>query len=333
MPESSLAPVLQVDESGSSTVSTPQTSPNERNQNRQPRHRHDTFPSVQLDSSIKQKLLSRRWNIPLFDGGNECKVKMCNVTTMCQDKDFYSAHKACNAKTTTGVNKLGFTNVLNTDVDRFVTKPDRKIPRHTGQKLTLDKSSTTEDLLLVTYSECINFLKGCFPDVSDSNLKDILDHCDGDTQWAMDLLLESYEGFECDLVDDTFPETELSAVPCLVSLAYSKLGRTTTDIGIIERVVDMCRERSNFIKDFLNSKKTTKSKSNKSKGRKSKTPEPTKTSQTKVPSTKVCAEDIVIQLDYITAQQLSGLFGEVSKTDGELIELIKYIMVKHDLSQ
>ncbi|XP_064636419.1 uncharacterized protein LOC135493227 [Lineus longissimus] len=66
----------------------------------------------------------------------------------------------------------------------------------------LDKScNTDEESIPLSVEADLKFLKSCFPTVSEGDLKDILDHCGKDVEWAVNLLLDS--GYEYNLPKTT----------------------------------------------------------------------------------------------------------------------------------
>ena len=271
------------------------------------RQRHDTFPSVQLDEETKEKLLKSSWNIPLFEPFH---LKLATLATLAQDGDFHYVQRVVEADCDSIVRELGFIKVLNTDGERFKPKtvPASK-PRHTGAVLLLDKGCTTNDLLATTLAEGIEFLQGCFPDVSEEELAELLQHCDEDVQWAMDLLLEST--FQGELL--TFPAIDKSYdvldVPSLISKCHMCLysSGNTMDQSIAERLADNSVARVKFIQEFHN--RRTSDTAVVSSGE-------AESLDSKPVGDSVCPDDIVIKLDSHVVQQLTQMFGQPANNPG-----------------
>ncbi|XP_060570620.1 uncharacterized protein LOC132728916 [Ruditapes philippinarum] len=55
---------------------------------------------------------------------------------------------------------------------------------------TLEKSTSTEDLLTMTDSESVEFLHTCFPTVPKAELECVLENCANNCEWAINLLLD-----------------------------------------------------------------------------------------------------------------------------------------------
>lgn len=54
----------------------------------------------------------------------------------------------------------------------------------------LEKSTSTHDLVPMTDTENVKFLQTCFPTVPDGELVCVLENCDSNTEWAINLLLD-----------------------------------------------------------------------------------------------------------------------------------------------
>ena len=140
-----------------------------------------------------------------------------------------------------------------------------------SQNTSLDKSCSTEDLLC-QHTEGVDFLVNCFPGVARDDLSDIVDRCQGDVQWAVNILLDS----GCEYADtyglqnaqpdaDVTPTSESSAdvksrnqsgfppvVPSLFELAYASLpvSHSTIDSGVQEEIASRSLSRMHSIEEF-----------------------------------------------------------------------------------
>ena len=69
-----------------------------------------------------------------------------------------------------------------------------------SQRLVLHKSCSTHDLEEQARPDGIHFLKSCFSTVANDDLSEILERCEGDVEWAANILLDAgYEYNECSL--------------------------------------------------------------------------------------------------------------------------------------
>ena len=304
-----------------SSSSTPQSSPISSHTTARPgtrRLRHDTFPSVQLDKSVKQKLLSRNWHIPLYESSR------VNVATLAQDGDFHYVQRVIDADDETAAKELGYIRVIQADSNRFKRAIATYVPpRHTGtKKLLKDRGSSTDDLLATTLADGIQFLQGCFPEVSEMDLADLLEHCDENLEWAMELLLESM--FEGELVMLPKPyassaDIDLYGVPSLISLSHGVLCGVYNgmDQSIVERLTDVSISRIKFIQEFHTRTLRTNFESSSVVLSSSKS-DVKHDIVNDMDINVLCAEDIVIKLDSHVAQQLSQLYGQPANAKGRL---------------
>lgn len=102
-------------------------------------------------------------------------------------------------------------------------------PNKTLKKLKLEKGCDTSDLEVAETAEDtgLMFLKTCFPDVSDEDLTEMLQRCEGDTEWAVNILLDSgYEynvsgGAETDqnrnVISEDQPDEQVQAITMVES--------------------------------------------------------------------------------------------------------------------
>ncbi len=98
----------------------------------------------------------------------------------------------------------GFLRTVDTQPRDITTRGDQHTDSQAGNKQTdspgspskhstsprLDKGCSTEDLESVN-SEGVAFLQNCFPSVDLSDLQEVLTRCEGDIQWATNILLDT----------------------------------------------------------------------------------------------------------------------------------------------
>ena len=84
------------------------------------------------------------------------------------------------------------------DINHWQQSPliDRAPSRKPSSKLALDKGCMTEEIVEdVAFKKSLAILRSFFPSMVDHDLADVLDKCQGDATWAVNLLLDS--GYQC----------------------------------------------------------------------------------------------------------------------------------------
>ena len=199
--------------SGPTTPGTPSTPEATRDRRSSGRKRLAAqFPLPELDSGVKQQLMMEDWQLPQFSTKElpfsappvGPRVATLDVEVYTHPKDFGAVQRILEAYVAKEpldslLQEKGFLCVRETSLRNIHTVvPDAtellvsklSVPK----KLTVDRSCSTKDLEEASQPGGTAFLQACFPSVGLEDLSDILQQCEGDVQWAVNILLDA--GYE-----------------------------------------------------------------------------------------------------------------------------------------
>ncbi len=161
-------------------------------------------PTPHIDPQTKQQLLSEDWQMPNFGGFEWAQTESAAVVNV----DRREASTYTHPKDFSIINAMlqgfsiqdddGFQQVISATARDIiegvqVSGDERQSSPSRTQKLTLEKSCATEPEDHFNPGG-LDFLVNCFPTVSADDLSEILKRCEGDIQWAVNLLLDA--GYE-----------------------------------------------------------------------------------------------------------------------------------------
>lgn len=158
------------------------------------------FPDKFLDDSVKEAFLKNDWatQMPKLEGS--APITTCDLET----KPCIRKMDASTSITSVDTKVL---NLINTGNMHILQKIDYPYQICIGRELSIMKGTTDADCSIergipevlhqdkstMTDSMCVvglEFLQSSFPSIPEKELKDILEKCDGDVEWAVNLLLD-----------------------------------------------------------------------------------------------------------------------------------------------
>ncbi|XP_076117136.1 uncharacterized protein LOC143084941 isoform X2 [Mytilus galloprovincialis] len=158
------------------------------------------FPDKFLDDSVKEAFLKNDWatQMPKLEGSAPITTFDLETKPCIRKMDASTSITSVDTKVLNLINTGNMHILQNIDypyqicigrelsIMKGTTDADCSIERGIPEVLHQDKSTMTDSMCVVG----LEFLQSSFPSIPEKELKDILQKCDGDVEWAVNLLLD-----------------------------------------------------------------------------------------------------------------------------------------------
>ena len=193
----------------------------------------------------------------------DCQAPSQDAATFTNPQDFAGLQRVANMGIAglRGINFVGVSPCRPRDIQ----DPGRVSPvRSPTKSLKVDRGCSTEDLNSGPQGDGVEFLATCFPTVSRDDLEDMMHSCQGDVQWAVNVLLDA--GYEYNQPSsaarysqrqspdgssaETAAEEPVSTLPLEVLSQLALHGSHGTDAALQQMLVNSSINRLKFIEEF-----------------------------------------------------------------------------------
>ena len=154
--------------------------------------------------SDREKFASNNWST--FSSANSIGINIENTNansmlqrndtctlskgTLTDSGDFRILNLYCQGESVEYVHEYKFVKTQSRSIDGEVSSNGELLGNHIPAIRTIDKSTSTEDLETDPDTENIQFLKTCFPNISEDELDCVLLNCANNVEWALNLLID-----------------------------------------------------------------------------------------------------------------------------------------------
>ena len=155
-----------------------------------------------LNLSDREKFASNNWSTFSSANGIGTNIENTNANSMLQRNDILSKgtltdsgdfrilNLYCQGESVEYVHEYKFVKTRSRSIDGEVSSNGELLGNRIPAIRTIDKSTSTEDLETDADTENIQFLKTCFPNISEDELDCVLLNCANNVEWALNLLLD-----------------------------------------------------------------------------------------------------------------------------------------------
>ena len=152
--------------------------------------------------SDREKFASNNWST--FSSANSIGINIENTNansmlqrndilskgTLTDSGDFRILNLYCQGESVEYVHEYKFVKTRSRSIDGEVSSNGELLEKRIPAIRTIDKSTSTEDLETDPDTENIQFLKTCFPNISEDELDCVLLNCANNVEWALNLLID-----------------------------------------------------------------------------------------------------------------------------------------------
>ena len=202
--------------------------------------------------SDREKFASNNWST--FSSANSIGVNIENMNansmlqrndilskgTLTDSGDFRILNLYCQGESVEYVHEYKFVKTRSRSIDGEVSSNGELLEKRIPAIRTIDKSTSTEDLETDPDTENIQFLKTCFPNISEDELDCVLLNCSNNVEWALNLLIDwKYHLDFTDEEKERFSNDILKYKPCS-SPEYTVKHNETVKESKPDSLLNMC---------------------------------------------------------------------------------------------
>ena len=202
--------------------------------------------------SDREKFASNNWST--FSSANSIGINTENTNansmlqrndilskgTLTDSGDFRILNLYCQGESVEYVHEYKFVKTRSRSIDGEVSSTGELLGNRIPAIRTIDKSTSTEDLETDPDTENVQFLKTCFPNISEDELDCVLLNCANNVEWALNLLIDwKYHLDFTDEEKERFSNDILKYKQCS-SLEYTVKHNETVKESKPDSLLNMC---------------------------------------------------------------------------------------------